>query len=87
MMALPERKKRHVRSESRLSSISLRGIGRYWIVCAQGAGQIKIRGAMVKALRQWLDSHELPAIITAVLGVVIALAVLIVVGGYLVVAP
>lgn len=42
---------------------------------------------MVRALRQWLDSHELPAIIAAVLGVIIALSVLIVVGGYLAVAP
>ncbi|WP_283812040.1 hypothetical protein [Bradyrhizobium archetypum] len=42
---------------------------------------------MVRALRQWLDSHELPAIIAAVLGVIIALSVLIVVGGYLVVTP
>jgi hypothetical protein len=42
---------------------------------------------MVRALRQWLDSHELPAIIAAVLGVVIALSVLIVVGGYLAVTP
>ena len=39
---------------------------------------------MVKALRQWLDTHELPAIIAAVLGVVVALSVLMVVGGYLV---
>ena len=42
---------------------------------------------MVRALRQWLDTHELPAIIAAVLGVIIALSVLIVVGGYLVVTP
>ena len=39
---------------------------------------------MVKALRQWLDNHQLPAIIAAVLGVVLALSVLMVVGGYLV---
>jgi hypothetical protein len=45
------------------------------------------RGAMVRALRQWLETHELPAIITAVLGVVMALSVLIVVGGYLIVTP
>ena len=57
------------------------------IVCAEGAGQIKIRGAMVRALRQWLETHELPAIITAVLGAVIALSVLFVVGGYLIVTP
>ena len=42
---------------------------------------------MVKALRQWLDSHELPAIIAAVVGVVVALSVLMVVGGYLAVTP
>ena len=45
------------------------------------------RGAMVRALRQWLETHELPAIITAVLGVVMALSVLFVVGGYLIVTP
>lgn len=42
---------------------------------------------MVRALRRWLDSHELPAIIAAVLGVVVTLSVLLVVGGYLVVTP
>jgi len=34
-----------------------------------------------------LDTHELPAIIAAVLGVVVTLSVLIVVGGYLAVMP
>ena len=42
---------------------------------------------MVKALRQWLDTHELPAIIAAVVGVVVAISVLMVVGGYLAVLP
>lgn len=42
---------------------------------------------MVKALRQWLDNHQLPAIIAAVLGVVVALSVLMVVGSYLAVRP
>ncbi len=42
---------------------------------------------MVRALRQWLDTHELPAIIAAVLGVVLALSVLMVGGGYLLVTP
>jgi hypothetical protein len=42
---------------------------------------------MVKALRQWLDTHELPAIIAAVVGVVVALSVLMVVGGYFAVSP
>ena len=42
---------------------------------------------MVRALRQWLEAHELPAIIAAVLGVVIALSLLLVGGGYLLVTP
>ena len=42
---------------------------------------------MVKALRHWLDTHELPAIIAAVVGVVVALSVLMVVGGYVAVSP
>ena len=42
---------------------------------------------MVRALQQWLETHELPAIIAAVLGIIIALSVLIVVGGYFVVTP
>jgi redox-regulated HSP33 family molecular chaperone len=42
---------------------------------------------MVKALRQWLESHELPAIVAAVLGVIIMLSALLVIGGYLLVTP
>jgi hypothetical protein len=42
---------------------------------------------MVRALRQWLDTHELPAIIAAVLGVVMTISVLMVVVGYLVARP
>ncbi len=42
---------------------------------------------MARALRQWLDTHELPAIIGAVLGAIIALSVLLVGGGYLLVTP
>jgi hypothetical protein len=42
---------------------------------------------MVRTLRQWLETHELPAIIAAVLGVIVALSALIVVGGYLLVTP
>ena len=42
---------------------------------------------MVRALRQWLETHQLPAIIAAVLGVIVALSALIVVGGYLLVKP
>ena len=39
---------------------------------------------MVKALQRWLDTHQLPAIIAAVLGVVMTISVLMVVVGYLV---
>jgi uncharacterized iron-regulated membrane protein len=42
---------------------------------------------MEKALRAWLDAHQLPAIILAVLGVIATLAVLIVVGFYLAAKP
>jgi hypothetical protein len=42
---------------------------------------------MVKALQRWLDAHQLPAIIAAVLGVVIAISVTMVAIGYLVARP
>ena len=42
---------------------------------------------MVRALRRWLESHELPAIIAGVLGAIFALSALLVVGGYLLVTP
>jgi hypothetical protein len=37
---------------------------------------------MVKALKQWLEANQLPAIILGVLGAVTGLSVLLVVGGY-----
>ena len=40
---------------------------------------------MVKALRNWLETHELLAIIAGVLGAIVLLAVILVVGGYLIV--
>jgi hypothetical protein len=40
---------------------------------------------MVRALRQWLETHELPAIIIGVIGAVTALSMLLVLGGYLLV--
>ena len=48
-------------------------------------GQIKLDTdpAMVKALRNWLESHELFAIIAAVLGVILLLSVILVIGGYM----
>ncbi len=42
---------------------------------------------MEKALRAWLDAHQLPAIAAAVLGVIAILAVLIVAGFYLAARP
>ena len=42
---------------------------------------------MVKALQRWLDAHQLPAIIAAVLGVVMTISVLLVAVGYLVARP
>ncbi|WP_256443699.1 hypothetical protein [Bradyrhizobium sediminis] len=38
---------------------------------------------MGKALRQWLESHELPAIVAGVVGVLLVLSLLLVLGGYL----
>jgi hypothetical protein len=38
---------------------------------------------MVKALRRWLEANELFAIVTAVLGTLIVLSMLLVMGGYL----
>jgi hypothetical protein len=42
---------------------------------------------MVKALQRWLDTHQLPAIIAAVLGVVMTISVTMVAIGYLVARP
>lgn len=39
---------------------------------------------MEKKLRHWLETHELPAIIAAVLGIIILLSFILVVGGYLI---
>lgn len=38
-----------------------------------------------RALQNWLDSHGLGAIIAAVLGIIALLAIILVVGGYLIV--
>ena len=38
---------------------------------------------MVKALRKWLEANELLAIVTAVVGTLIVLSMLLVMGGYL----
>jgi hypothetical protein len=38
---------------------------------------------MVKALRRWLEANELFAIVTAVVGMLLVLSMLLVMGGYL----
>jgi hypothetical protein len=38
---------------------------------------------MVKALRRWLQANELFAIVTAVVGTLLVLSMLLVLGGYL----
>ena len=40
-----------------------------------------------RALQNWLESHGLGAIIAAVLGIIVTLAVILVVGGYYIVTP
>lgn len=42
---------------------------------------------MVNSLRRWLEANQLPAIAAGVLGAITLLAVLLVVGGYLLVRP
>jgi len=41
---------------------------------------------MVKTLRNWLEAHQLFAIVTGVLSAIVLLALILVVGGYLIVA-
>jgi hypothetical protein len=40
-----------------------------------------------RSLQNWMDSHGLGAIIAAVMGVIVTLALLLVVGGYFIVTP
>jgi hypothetical protein len=42
---------------------------------------------MVKALQRWLAMNELPVIVLGVAGALLALAMLLVLGGYLLVTP
>ncbi len=39
---------------------------------------------MVKALREWLEANELPAIVVGVLGALTLLSMILVLGGYLI---
>jgi hypothetical protein len=41
---------------------------------------------MVRALRRWLEANELFAIVTGVVGALVVLSMLLVLGGYLIVA-
>jgi uncharacterized membrane protein YeaQ/YmgE (transglycosylase-associated protein family) len=41
---------------------------------------------MVKALRRWLEANQLFAIVTAVIGALVVLSMVLVLGGYLLVA-
>jgi hypothetical protein len=41
---------------------------------------------MVKALRRWLEANELFAIVTGTIGSLVVLSMLLVLGGYLIVA-
>jgi hypothetical protein len=57
------------------------------IVCRKRRVQIKIGlEVMVRALRQWLEAHQLLAIVTAVLCILVLLSMLLVFGGYMIVA-
>ena len=40
---------------------------------------------MVRALRRWLEANELLAIVTAVVGILLVLSLLLVLGGYMIV--
>ena len=42
---------------------------------------------VARSLQNWLDSHGLGAIIAAVLGVIVTLALILLVGGYWYVTP
>jgi hypothetical protein len=47
------------------------------------SNQVEWQPAMVKALRRWLESNELFAIVTGVVGTLFVLSILLVMGGYL----
>jgi hypothetical protein len=51
---------------------------------AQSPNQDRV--TMVKALRRWLETNQLPAIVAGVVGGLILLSMILVLGGYLIVA-
>ena len=57
------------------------------IVCRESRVQIKIGlEVMVRALRQWLEANQLLAIVTGVVCTLVLLSMLMVFGGYMIVA-
>jgi hypothetical protein len=55
-------------------------------VRGEGSNQDRARKTMVKALRRWLEANELLAIVTGVVGALVVLSMVLVLGGYLIVA-
>jgi hypothetical protein len=53
----------------------------------RSANQDGAQVGLERTLRRWLDSHGLLAITATVLGIIVVLALLLVVGGYLYVTP
>jgi hypothetical protein len=53
----------------------------------RSANQDGAKVGLERSLRRWLDSHGLFAITATVLGIIVALSLLLVVGGYLYVTP
>jgi len=77
------------RRRCRVNRFALKGSVRERISClivpaAQKPNQERV--TMVKALRRWLEANELPAIVAGVVGGLILLSMLLVLGGYLIVA-
>jgi hypothetical protein len=52
---------------------------------APSPNQDRVRIAMVRALRRWLEANELLAIVTGVVCTLVLLSMLLVLGGYLMV--
>jgi hypothetical protein len=73
-------------SHGRISGVGVRRRDRRLIVCPQSDVQIKIEVGvpMERALRQWLESHGLLAIVAGVVGAILVLALLFVLGGFLI---
>ena len=53
----------------------------------RSANQDGAKVGLERSLRRWLDSHGLLVITATVLGIIVVLALLLVVGGYLYVTP